>query len=86
MKLEFITTKEAENIKRKMPPTKTMEEYMGYLKQLPDNQVGKIVVAMKDGIKPQTVRSRLIRAGKSIGFSVQSKRVGNVVLFWREGK
>ena len=84
MKVEFITTKEAENIKRTMRPTKTMEEYTGYLKQLPENQVGKIVVAPKDTVKPQTVRSRLIRAGKAIGLGVQSKRVGNTVLFWRE--
>ncbi len=84
MKVEYITTKEAEKIRRIMPPSKTMEEYMGYLKQLPNGQVGKFEVATKDGIKPQTVRSRLMRAGKSTGIDVQSKRVGNTVLFWRE--
>lgn len=84
MKLEFITPQEAETIKRKMPKSKTMEEYEGYLKQLPDGQVGKIEVAQKDGIKPQTVRSRLIRASKNVELNIQTKRVANTVLFWRD--
>jgi len=84
MKVEYVSQKDAESIKRMMPLTKTMEEYIGYLKQLPDNQVGKIVVAPKDAVKPQTVRSRLMRAGKSVGVGIQSKRVGNTVLFWRK--
>ncbi len=84
MKVEFITSKEAETIKRTMPKSKTMEEYETYWKQLPLGQVGKMEIAPKDGIKPQTVRGRLIRAGNSLGINVQSKRVSNVVLFWRE--
>ena len=40
MKVEFITTKEAENIRRTMPKSKTMEEYESYWKQLPLGQVG----------------------------------------------
>lgn len=83
MKLEFITSQEADTIKRKMPKSKTMEEYEGYLKQLPDGQVGKIEVTQKDGIKPQTVRSRLVRASKSVELNIETKRVGNTVLFWR---
>ncbi len=82
MKVEFITPEEADTIKRKMPKSKTMEEYEGYLKQLPDGQVGKIEVAQKDGIKPQTVRSRLIRAGNNLNIDVETKRVGNTILFW----
>ena len=84
MKLEFITQQEAETIKRKMPKSKTMEEYEGYLKQLPDGQVGKIVVAQKDSVKPQTFRSRLNRASKSLKLDVETRRVANTVLFWRE--
>ena len=83
MKVEFISTKEAESIRRTMPKSKTMEEYEGYWKQLPLGQVGKMEVATKDGIKPQAVRGRLIRASKSLKLNVETKRVGNVVLFWR---
>lgn len=86
MKLEIITKEEAEKIRRTMPKSKTMEEYEGYLKQLPEGQVGKIEVTQKDGIKPQTVRNRLNRAGKSLNIDIETRRVGNTVLFWKEQK
>ena len=82
MKVEFITTKEAESIRRTMPKSKTMQEYETYWKQLPLGQVGKMEIAPKDGIKPQAVRSRLIRAGKSLKLSFETKRIANTVLFW----
>jgi hypothetical protein len=84
VKVEFITTQEAENIKRIMPKSKTMEEYEIYWQQLPAGQVGKIVVSQKDGIRPQTIRSRLNRAGESLQLKAKTKRVGNTVLFWKE--
>lgn len=84
MKLEFITLQEAESIRRKMPKSKTMEEYEGYLKQLPDGQVGKILVSQKDNIKPQTVRSRLNRASKNLKLDIETRRVANTILFWKE--
>ena len=84
MKLDFITKEEAETIRRKMPKSKTMEEYEGYLKQLQNGQVGKFVVAQKDNIKPQTVRSRLNRASKNLKLDIETRRVANTVLFWRE--
>jgi len=84
MKLEFITPQEAETIKRKMPKSKTMEEYESYLKQFPDGQVGKIVVDSKDKIKPNTAKARLIRASKNLKLDIQTKRVANTILFWTE--
>ena len=84
MKLEFITPQEAETIKRKMPKSKVMEEYEGYLKQLPEGQVGKLDVTQKDGVKPQTVRSRLNRASRSLKLDIETRRVSNTVLFWQE--
>jgi hypothetical protein len=83
MKLEFITQQEAETIRRKMPKSKVMLEYEDYLKQLPEGQVGKVVVTQKDNFKPQTVRARLNRAGKSLGINIQTKRVANTILFWK---
>ena len=67
-----------------MPKSKTMLEYEGYLKQLPDGQVGKIEVTQKDSIKPQTVRARLNRASTNLELNIQTKRAGNTILFWRE--
>ena len=82
MKVEYISTKEAETIRRQMPKSKTMEEYEGYWKQLPKGQVGKMVVGTKDGIRPQTVKSRLARAGRNLSLDTQTKRIQNTVLFW----
>lgn len=84
MKLEFITPQEAETIRRKMPKSKTMEEYEGYLKQLPDGQVGKLDVDIKDSIKPNTAKARLTRASKNLKLDIETKRVANTVLFWIE--
>jgi hypothetical protein len=83
MDIKYISPQEAESIKRKMPKSKVMVEFEGYLKQLPDGQVGKIETTTKDGLKPQTVRGRLIRAGKNLNIDLETRRVGNVVLFWR---
>jgi hypothetical protein len=85
MKLDFITQEEAQTIRRTMPKTKIQEEFEGYLKQLPEGQVGKIVVAVKDNVKPQTVRNRLVKAGRNLNLDIQTKRIANTVLFWREG-
>lgn len=84
MKLVFVTKEEADKIRRTMPKSKTMEEYEGYLKQLPDGQVGKIEVTQKDNVKPQTVRNRLNRAGKSLSIDIETKRIANTILFWKE--
>jgi len=84
VKLEFITPQEAETIKRKMPKSKTMIEYEDYLKQLPERQVGKLVVDKKDTIKPNTAKARLIRASKNLKLNVKTKRVESTILFWRE--
>ncbi|MFC1912112.1 hypothetical protein ACFLXG_03040 [Chloroflexota bacterium] len=84
MKVEYVTKEEAESIKRHMPKSKVMLEYEDYLKQLPEGQVGKIEVAQKDGIKPQTVRSRLNRAGKSLNIDTETRRIANIVLFWQK--
>ena len=82
MKVEYISTKEAEKIRRQMPKTKTMEEYETYWKQLPQGHVGKMVVDQKDGVRPQTIKSRLTRAGRNLNLDAQIKRVQNTVLFW----
>ena len=60
-----------------------MLEYEEYLKQLPEGQLGKIEVTQKDGIKPQIVRARLVRASKNFKIDTEIKRVGNTILFWK---
>jgi hypothetical protein len=84
MKLDFISKEEAETIRRKMPKSKIQEEYEGYLKQLPDGQVGKIVIDKKDTVKAQTIRNRIAKASLSLNLDIQTKRIANTILFWKE--
>lgn len=84
MKLEYITPQEADTFRRKMPKSKVMQEYEGYLKQLPEGQVGTIALERKDTVKPNTVKTRLVRASRNLSLKIETKRVGNTVLFWRE--
>ena len=84
MKLEFITPEQAKNYRRKMPKSKVMTEYEGYLKKLPEGQVGKIEIDKVDYINPTTVKVRLIRAGRNLGMNIKVRRVENVLLFWKE--
>jgi len=84
MKLEFITSEQAKHYKRKMPKSKVMQEYEGYLQQLPEGQIGKIEIDKVDCINPTTVKVRLIRAGRNLGMDIKLRRVENVVLFWKE--
>jgi len=84
MKLEFITPEQAKNYKRKMPKSKVMTEYEGYLQKLPEGQVGKIEIDKVDYINPTTVKVRLVRAGRNLGMNIKVRRAENVVLFWKE--
>ena len=84
MNVQYISQQDANNIKKQMPKSKTMLEYEVFWQRLPKGQIVKIDIAPKDGIKPNTVRSRLIRASKCLKLTAKTKRVGNVVLFWKE--
>ena len=83
MNIEFITKEQAETIKRKMPKSKIQIEYEGYLRQLPDGQVGKIEVSKKDDVKPYTIRNRMMKASMNLEMNIEIKRIGNTILFWK---
>ena len=84
MKLEFITPEQAKSFRRKMPKSKVMTEYEGYLQQLPEGQIGKLEIDKKNYINPTTVKVRLVRAGRNLGMDIKVRRVENVVLFWKD--
>ncbi len=84
MKLDFITPEQAQSYKRKMPKSKVMQEYEGYLQQLPEGQIGKLEIDKKDYTNPTTVKVRLIRAGRSLGMDIKTRRIEKVILFWKE--
>ena len=43
----------------------------------------KLEIDKKEYINPTTVKVRLIRAGKNLGMNIKTRRVENVVLFWK---
>jgi hypothetical protein len=86
MKNEYITFEQADKLKRKMPKSEAAKEFESYIKELPQEQVGQITVDKKDSIKANTAKARLIRASKALGIELQTKRVGNIVQYWRKGE
>ena len=40
-------------------------------------------LTVSKGEKPQTIKNRVVRAGKSLNMDLQVRRVGDNILFWR---
>ena len=80
--VEYLTPEEADQFKRHMPKSAVLKEYEQYLRDLPDGKVGHVVAK---GEKPQTIKNRVVRAGKSLNITdLRIRRVGDNILFWRE--
>jgi len=86
MKNEYITFQQADKLKRRMPKSEVAKEFESYIKELPQGQVGQITVDKQDSIKANTAKARLIRASKALAVTLQTKRVGNVIQYWRKGE
>jgi hypothetical protein len=61
-----------------------MNEYSGYIQQLPTGQAGRLHVLAHEN--PLTIRRRLMQAAQSLGISLIIKRSGNDVYFWSEDR
>jgi hypothetical protein len=59
-----------------------MNEYAGYIQQLPTGQAGKLHVVESEN--PLTIRRRLNTAAQMLGINLIIKRSGRDVYFWRE--
>ncbi|MFC1955185.1 hypothetical protein ACFLWZ_01385 [Chloroflexota bacterium] len=82
--IDYISVDEAKSLKRSMKKSPIVEEYESLLVNLPEGKAGKID-AKKEKEKPQTIKNRLIRVGKSLTMTdLNVKRVGDIVSFWRE--
>src|SRR5918992_1702372 len=60
-----------------------MNEYIGYIQQLPKGQAGRLHVLAHES--PLTIRRRLVTAAKALGTPLTIKRSGSDVYFWYEG-
>lgn len=88
MKVDYISIEQAREIKRRMPKSEIALKYEGYIKDLRTKEnlgkVGRIELSPEDKSQPNSVKVRLIRAGKSLGVPVKTKRTGDTILFWED--
>jgi hypothetical protein len=59
-----------------------MHEYIGYIRQIPKGQAGKLHLG--EGENPVTIRRRLVQAAQAIDIQLIIKRSGQDVYFWKE--
>jgi hypothetical protein len=59
-----------------------MNEYVGYIQQLPQGQAGKLHLLKNE--KPATIRRRLAAATHALDTPLVIKRSGADVYFWTE--
>ena len=84
VKIDYVSIDEVKSLKRKVRKSPIVEEYESLLMNLPEGKAG-MIDAKKEKEKPQTIKNRLIRIGKSVNMTdLKVKRVGDVVSFWRE--
>jgi hypothetical protein len=84
VKVDYVPIEEAKSLKRSVKKSPIVEEYESLLLNLPEGKAGKIG-AKKEKEKPQTIKNRLIRIGKSLNMTdLKVRRVGDIVSFWRE--
>jgi hypothetical protein len=61
---------------------KFINEYVGYIQQLPPGQAGRLHLVENE--KPATVRRRLTLAAHALGINLIIKRSGDDVYFWSD--
>ena len=61
-----------------------MNEYIGYIQQLPKGQAGRLHVLAHEN--PLTIRRRLVSAANALGIPLVIKRSGEDVYFWSEDR
>jgi hypothetical protein len=81
---EFATVSVKDAQLRTLPGRqgKFMNEYVGYIQQLPQGQAGKLHVLENE--KPATIRRRLAVAAHALDTPLVIKRSGANVYFWTE--
>ena len=84
VKVNKISIEEAKSIKRTVKPSAIVQQYTQILKELAHGEAGEID-AKSEKEKPQTIKNRIVRLGKSLNMTeLQVKRVGDKIFFWLE--
>ncbi len=84
VKLEKITVAEAKATRREVRKKPIIQEYEQILKDLKPGDALR-VDAKEENEKPQTIKNRIIRLGKSLGMEdLRVQRRGDKIAFWLE--
>ena len=82
--VDYTTIEEAKALRRSMTKRPIVQEYESLLLNLPEGTAGQID-SRNEKEKPQTVKNRLVRVGKSLNMTdLKVRRTGDIVSFWRE--
>jgi hypothetical protein len=81
---EFSTVSVQEAQLRTIPGRqgKFINEYAGYIQQLPTGRAGRLRI--EEDENPLTIRRRLVTAAQAMNIPLIIKRSGNELYFWRE--
>jgi hypothetical protein len=64
------------------PQGKFINEYAGYIQQLPNGQAGKLQLSEQE--KPASIRRRLTQAAQALDTKLIIRRSGMALYFWKE--
>lgn len=85
VKVKDISINEAKARKRTIKPSAVVQEYMQILRSLQPGEA-KEIDAKTEKEKPATIKNRILRIKGTLKLNdLKVKRVGDSVLFWREG-
>ena len=79
---ETVSVKEAQFRTQPGRRGKFMNEYAGYVQQLPQGQAGKFWLVENE--KPATICRRLTQAAQALDTKLIIKRSGDTLYFWKE--
>jgi hypothetical protein len=79
---ETVSVKEAQFRAQSGRRGKFMNEYAGYIQQLPQGQAGRL--HLEENEKPAAIRRRLTQAVQALDTKLIIKRSGSELYFWKE--
>ena len=83
MKYDKLPMEALKGFKKVMPESKVTAEYKQKISELGDNEIGHFTLSKGD-VKAGTIKMRLLRAAESLGVTIEVKRFGDEVVFYKE--
>jgi hypothetical protein len=82
MKYDKLPMEALKGFKKVMPESKVTAEYKQKISELGENEIGHFTLSKGD-VKAGTIKMRLMRAAGSLGITIEVKRFGDDVVFYK---